>query len=199
MQKSFLRDRKRTGSGRHRLAALVALAPFGALPVDAAQDHGQLGGRDAEFRSVRAGEGEGALFQATQVQGETVALPGQDFEPIAAAILEDKQIARQRIAAELRRDHRRQAVETLAAIHGLDAHPDAAAQAEGQHDAALKAATSMATVWASVPAGTRTTTPVGSTISTIASGTTRTGTNVACVAVEVAPCRSRCCRVRRHQ
>jgi hypothetical protein len=70
---------------------------------------------------------------------------------------EDEQITRQGIAAELRGDHRSQPIKALATVHRFDAHPNAAAQSQGQHAAALKAAISLATAAASAQTGTRTT------------------------------------------
>src|ERR1700687_4894685 len=160
-----------------RFRALITRSLLGALELDAAQDHGQLGCRHTHLGCLRTRKGEGAAFQAPQIQGETVPLPGQDLQPVAATILEDKQIARQWIAVALCRDHGREPVKALAAIDRLDAHPDAAAAAQSQHVAALKAATRVATAAASAPAGTRTTNPVGSTTSRPRPDSTRKGTN----------------------
>ena len=68
----------------------------GPRPVefDAAEDHGQLRRRDGEFPGFGAGEGEGPLLQSAEVQGEAVAHPSRDFEFVAAAVLEDEEVAR---------------------------------------------------------------------------------------------------------
>jgi hypothetical protein len=68
-----------------------------------------------------------------------------DGDGAAAAILEDEQIARERVALQLRLDHRRQPVEALAAIDGLKAEPNAAGQTQRQHEVALREAELQAT------------------------------------------------------
>ena len=79
----------------------------------------------------------------------------------------------------MHRDDGAQAVEALAAIDRFDSHPNPPSEAEAQHGADASAATSRATVIASVASGTRTSTPLGNTTSTKDSATARTGTNVA--------------------
>jgi len=55
---------------------------------------------DGDTGVVGGGEIEGAAFEPPEVAGEAVAHPGQDLELVAGAILEDEQVARERVAVQ---------------------------------------------------------------------------------------------------
>src|SRR6478736_6260506 len=101
----------------------IAPAAGGAAQFDAAEDHGQHGGGDTDRRGLGGWEGEGATFQAPEVQGEAVALPGEDLQPIAATVLEDKQVAGERVSAEVGGDNGTETVKALAAVDGCGTQP----------------------------------------------------------------------------
>src|SRR5262245_23463083 len=85
-------SREVTGLCQDGLGTLVAWPVFGALHLDAAQDHGQFGSAHAHLGPVCGREAERTALQAPDVECEAVPLPGQDLQPIAAAILEDEEI-----------------------------------------------------------------------------------------------------------
>ena len=87
--------------------------------------------REGEFLACGGGEGERALLQAAEVEGEAVAHPGQDFEFVAAAVLEDEEVARCGIAAKDSADNAGETIDPLASILGLDGHVDGAGGADG--------------------------------------------------------------------
>src|SRR5262249_50217668 len=119
-------------------------------------------------------EGERPAFQPAGGEGEPVPLPGQDLQPVPALVAEHVQGARERGSTQVRGHHRPEAGEALATILRGGAGPNSAGETEGQHGSPPSAATRRATAAGSAPAGTRTTTPVGSTTSTGMLGTTRT-------------------------
>ena len=77
------------------------------------------------------------------------------------SILEDEQIARERIALQDRPHHAGERVDPLASVHGLDGDQDAAAGQQAQHAAAPTAATSRVTASGAALNGNRTTIPGG--------------------------------------
>lgn len=79
----------------------------------------------------RGGEGEGAAFEAAQVEGEAVAHPGQDLEAVAPAIVKDEQVAALGVAVENGADDTGQPVDALAAIDGINGDENATAREEG--------------------------------------------------------------------
>src|SRR5262249_5529654 len=117
---------------------------------------------------------ERPALQPAEVESEPVPLPGQDLQPVATLVPEHEQVPRKRILGQVGSDHGLEPVEALPAIDGLGADPNAAGETEGQHGPPPRAATRRATAAGSAPAGTRMTTPVGSTTSTGMPGTTRT-------------------------
>src|SRR5262249_35201386 len=118
------------------------------------------------------------LLQPPQVKGEAVPLPGQDLQPVPAAVPKYKQVAAQRVPAEVVADHGLEAVKALATVLRLDTDPDPPGQAEGEHSCLPRAATRRATASGSAPSGTRTTTPPGNTSSALGSVTTWTAANL---------------------
>src|SRR5262249_17960189 len=129
---------------------------------------GRIGGR----------EGERAALQPPEVEGEAVPLPGQDLQPVAAAIAEHVQVTAEGVPAEVVADHGLQAVEALATVLRLGTDPDPPGQAEGGHGCPPRAAIRRATAAGSAPSGTRTSKPLGRITSAVRSGRTRTGANV---------------------
>src|SRR5262249_47346135 len=119
-------------------------------------------------------EGERPALQPAEVESESVPLPGQDLQPVATLVPKHEQVTGERILGQVRGDHGLEPVEALPAIDGLGAYPNPAGETEGQHGPPPSAATRRATASGSAPAGTRTTTPVGSTTSSGMPGTTRT-------------------------
>src|SRR5262249_22282898 len=117
-------------------------------------------------------------LQPPQVEGEAVPLPGQDLQPVPAAVAEDEQVAAQRIPGQMIPDHGLQPVEALASILRLDADPDPAGQSQSQHGYLPSAATRRATAAGSTPTETRTTRLVGRMTSTVGSEMTRTAAKV---------------------
>lgn len=71
--------------------------------------------------------------------------PGQDCEPVAAAVREDEQVARKRIASVDRPHHAGERVDPLAVVHGFDGNQDAAVGQRAQHATASEAVTSRVT------------------------------------------------------
>jgi hypothetical protein len=99
--------------------------------------------------------------QPAEVEGEPVPLPGQELQPVPAAILEHEQVARERVPDGVVAAHGGEGVEPRAGVHWVDAHADSAGQAEGQNGVPPRAATSRATAAGSAATGARTTSPVG--------------------------------------
>ena len=68
-----------------RRGPTVAVPPPHAVPIHAVEQHGQLGSADLDAaRSFGRREVEGSLFQPLVPDGQPVAVPVQDLEPVAA-------------------------------------------------------------------------------------------------------------------
>src|SRR5438045_4053828 len=100
------------GSGRPGVARPLAGRP----EVDAAEDQGQVGGRDLDSGGGGRWKLEGAALEPAHIQGEPVTLPGEDLELVAAAVLENEQVAAQWISRQVGGDDGREPVIALAAV-----------------------------------------------------------------------------------
>src|SRR5262245_36138894 len=79
----------------------VAVPSPHAVPIHAVEQHGQLGGADLDAaRSFGRREVEGSLFQPLVPDGQPVAVPVQDLEPVAALVAEHEEMARQRVTRQ---------------------------------------------------------------------------------------------------
>src|SRR5947209_1058525 len=103
---------------------------------DTAEDRRQFRCRHAQVGRGGGGKGERAALQSAQVKGEAVALPGQDLETVPAPIAEDKEVAAEWVAGEVRGHDGGQAVDALAAVLRPEADPNPPGQAESQHGTA---------------------------------------------------------------
>jgi len=107
---------------------LLESAPgAGVRHFDSAEDHGQLRRRDDQFLGRGGGKGVDARLESAELEGESVPHPSEDLEFVAAAILEDEEIAAERIALQDRPHHAGERVDPFTAIHGLDGHQNPAA------------------------------------------------------------------------
>lgn len=106
------------------LAGNVAWIPVGARQIDPFEDHGQFRGADEHAILSRPGKAEGSLLQTLLPKGQAVAVPIKDFEAIAAAVAKDKEMSRERIAAELIANNLRQAVKAAAHVRGRNTKID---------------------------------------------------------------------------
>jgi hypothetical protein len=162
------------------------LASNGVCKVDPLEHQPELGGFDLDVRRPRGdvvGEVKSASGELFSKDDVARPVPEQDPDLIAAPIPKHEEVPAERIVAEPRSHRRRQAIEALAEIDRLrrDVHADRRRQR--QHAAEPEATTRTRSRSAvSNPEGTRTTRPLGSTISiaavlgrAVAMPTTRTG------------------------
>src|SRR5271156_3041680 len=92
---------------------------------------------------VRFGKEESSFFEAFVPDGETIIVPIQEFESIAAFAAKDEQIARERILAQMLLDQTHQGVEALAHVGRQGAQENAARQGQVQHEGSSKRRTSL--------------------------------------------------------
>ena len=87
------------GKGSVRAEAFEA---FDAGQVDAVEDHLELAGaqRDAGLVGLRIGKMVATLLQALAPQAQAVSAPVEDLEAVGAAVVEDEQVARERVGLE---------------------------------------------------------------------------------------------------
>src|SRR5262249_22405469 len=147
------------------------------LDINTVEDHLQLAGCQFQADGVGRREVEAALLKALVPQAQAVAVPVQHLEPIRPTIEEDKQMARERVTAQLRADQGGEAVKAAAQIGRGGGAPDAHGGRQGQHSDTPSTSRRSRTQASSEPGERRSTQPDGSSTSTgaVAGGTTRTG------------------------
>lgn len=145
------------------------LASNGVCEVDPLEHQPELGGFDLDVRrplSDIAREMEAASGELLAEDDVARPVPEQDPDLIAAPIPKYEEVPTERVLPEPRGHCRRQAIEALAEIDRLRRNVHADRRRQGQHaaepDATARTRSSSAS---SNPTGTRTTRPLGSTIS----------------------------------
>src|SRR5262245_1853457 len=82
--------------------------PQDALQVHAVQRHSQVGGTDLDAMSVAGRwEDEATLFEPLVIDDQTIAVPEEDLEPVAALVAEDEEMAAERISGQAVPDQHR--------------------------------------------------------------------------------------------
>jgi hypothetical protein len=96
---------------RRERRTLVAAAAFDAVQLDAVQEHLQLGGANRDTVVRGDGETKGADFETLVNEDVPVLVPVQELDAIAATVLEDEQLSRERIELKLLPHHLGERVE----------------------------------------------------------------------------------------
>jgi len=106
----------------------------GAPPLDAFEQHRELG-RSHDHRPVTdLWPDEAPLLQPLRKQAKTIAVPPQQLDPISFASAKDEQRAREGIPLKPALHSRRQAIEAAAHVGEATGQPDAGAQARSSRE-----------------------------------------------------------------
>jgi hypothetical protein len=127
-----------TQSGR----TAVAFSASHAGEIDTVEQHRQLGRLHFDARAVIDGfwKHERPEFQPLVPDRQSVPVPVQNFQPVAATIAEHEQMSRQRIVLEKLFDQMFQSVETFTHVGWLCGQKDLHRRRQRNHNAASTAA-----------------------------------------------------------
>ena len=93
--------------------------------VDAFENRGHLRRCDLHTAIFGFGKAERPAFQPLVPQGESIAIPVEDLDPITSAISEDEEVSRERVLSDLLANELGQTVEALPHIGRIGGQRDA--------------------------------------------------------------------------